>query len=116
MSSTRFALEPPCCGAHAAAGVLPGLVVGDAVALALGEGVGDGVRDAAGVVAGAADVLDGVVLGDGEIRTVSAGVQAARSSEVSKKSPPRRRLRPFICRDCRSSSFDCRASVHTDRL
>jgi hypothetical protein len=105
---------PPVSAAHAVGGVLPGLVVGTAVGLALGDalvGAGDGVREAAGVPA--ADVA-GAVVGEGEIRTVSCGVHAARTSEMSRNDAARRVGRPFICLDGRSAAVRCRASKQTD--
>lgn len=112
--AVAFVWPPPVSGAHAVGGVLPGLVVGAGVGLGLGDalvGAGDGVREAAAVVAGA-DVAGGAV-GEGEIRTVSCGVQAARTTEMSRNSPAKRGGSPFICLDGRSVPVGCRASKQT---
>jgi hypothetical protein len=91
----RFALDPPASGAQAAFGVLPGLVVGVAVADGVGAGVlgtGDGVRVGVAVEAAVFGTADGA----GVTRTTSSA-QAADTSEVSRKRTVRADFRAFIC-------------------
>jgi hypothetical protein len=83
----RFAADPPVSGAQAAFGVLPGPVVGVAVADGVGAGVlGAGVGVRVGVAVGAAVV--GATLGLGVTRTVSS-TQAPDTSRVNRKSTVR---------------------------
>jgi len=95
--------DPPVSVAQELFGVPPGRVVGVGVGGMLGpvfiDGVGAGDADRVGVSKGGVGAaVVGEANGAGVRRTVS-GPQAAATSEVSRKSPQRSRIRRVICLD-----------------